>query len=176
MIIRNTFPDWLLLCTCLRNEEQEKGYLNVPNHHKTKEFLALHKIMENLGITGDLFKNCVKFCVFFLFEDQFPVISSVLSEEMRKVYGAMSPSYEQNQPKRCKMHSILRICGIVFCAGESFGVLRLETSPQTSFSNDNLIKQFTTCRLAISQNIPCLPPSPLPPSPPPPPTKERNFA
>ena len=85
---------------------------------------------------------------------------------MRKVYGAMSPSYEQNQPKRCKMHSILRTCGIVFCAGESFGVLRLETSPETFFSNDNLIKQFTTCRLAISQNIPCLPPSPLPLPPP----------
>ena len=44
--------------------------------------------------------------------------------------------------------------GIVFCAGESFGALRLETSPQISFSNDNLIKQFTTWRLAISQNIP----------------------
>ena len=75
-------------------------------------------------------------------EDQFAVISSVLSQEMRKVYGAMSPSYEQNQPKRCKMHSILRTCGIVFCAGESFGVLRLETSPQTSFSNGNLIEQY----------------------------------
>ena len=38
--------------------------------------------------------------------------------------------------------------GIVFCAGESFGVLRLGTSPQISFSNDNLIKQFTTSRLS----------------------------
>ena len=75
-------------------------------------------------------------------EDQFAVISSVLSQEMRKVYGAMSPSYEQNQPKRCKMHSILRTCGIVSRAGESFGVLRLETSPQTSFSNGNLIEQY----------------------------------
>ena len=42
VIIRNTFPDWLLLCTCLRNEKQQKGYLNVANHYKTKEFLALH--------------------------------------------------------------------------------------------------------------------------------------
>ena len=75
-------------------------------------------------------------------EDQFAVISSVLSQEMRKVYGAMSLSYEQNQPKRCKMHSILRTCGIVSYAGESFGVLRLETSPQTSFSNGNLIEQY----------------------------------
>ena len=83
-------------------------------------------------------------------EDQFAVISSVLSQEMRKVYGAMSPSYEQNQPKRCKMHSILCTCGIVSCAGESFGVLRLETSPQTSFSNGNLIEQYLR-----SQNIPC---------------------
>ena len=57
---------------------------------------------------------------------------------------------------------------IVICAGESFGVLRLGTSPQISFSNDNLIKQFTTCRLAISQNIPWLLPLPSPPPPPPP--------
>ena len=109
MIIKNTFPDWLLLCTCLRNKKQEKGYLNVPNHYKTKEFLALHKIMENLGITGDSFVYGTKFCVLnrnighkqivlfgFLFsfccEDQFDVISSVLSQGMRKVYRAMSPS------------------------------------------------------------------------------------
>ena len=39
-----------------------------------------------------------------------------------------------------------------------FGVLRLGTSPKTSFSNDNLIKQFATRRLAIAENVPCLPP------------------
>ena len=39
-----------------------------------------------------------------------------------------------------------------------FGVLRLGTSPKTSFINDNLIKQFATRRLAIAQNVPCLPP------------------
>ena len=53
--------------------------------------------------------------------------------------------------------------GIVFCAGESFGVLRRETSPQISFSNDNLIKQFTTCRLPkIYLGSPPLPPPPSP--------------
>ena len=109
VIIKNTFPDWLLLCTCLRNKKQEKGYLNVPNHYKTKEFLALHKIMENLGISGDSFVYGTKFCVLnrnighkqlalfgfpfsFCCEDQFDVISSVLSQGMRKVYRAMSPS------------------------------------------------------------------------------------
>ena len=64
--------------------------------------------MENLGITGVSFVYCTKFCVFkievsgtnnspyldslSLFEDQFAVISSVSSQEMRKVYRAMSPS------------------------------------------------------------------------------------
>lgn len=51
VIIRNTFPDWLLLCTCLRNEKQEKRCLNVPNQYKTKEFL------------GDSFVYCTKFCI-----------------------------------------------------------------------------------------------------------------
>ena len=152
VIIRNTFPDWLLLCTCLRNEKQEKRCLNVPNQCKTKEFLALHKNGEFEDYRWFLcllhevlcFKSKYRAQTISLIwiEDQFAVISSVLSQEMRKVYGAMSPSYEQNQPKRCKMHSILRTCGIVSCAGESFGVLRLETSPQTSFSNGNLIEQY----------------------------------
>ena len=166
VIIRNTFPDWLLswlLCTCLRNEKQEKGCLNAPKNKRSPRppykngefgdyrcfFCLLHEVL--------CFKSKYRAQTSSLIwiEDQFAVISTVLSQEMRKVYRAMSPSYEKNQPKRCKMHSILRTCGIVFCVGESFGVLRLETSPQTSFSNDNLIKQFTTCRLAISQNIPC---------------------
>ena len=63
VITKNTFPDWLLLCTCLRNEKQEKGYLNVANHYKTKEVLALHTKMANLGITGVSFVYCTKFCV-----------------------------------------------------------------------------------------------------------------
>ena len=65
--------------------------------------------MENLGITGDFFVYGTKFCVLnrnighkqialfgfllsFCCEDQFDVISSVLSQGMRKVYRAMSPS------------------------------------------------------------------------------------
>ena len=58
--------------------------------------------------------------------------------------------------------------GIVFCAGESFGVLRLGTSPQISFSNDSLTKQFTTSRLS------CDFPKYTLVAPPPPPQK-RNF-
>ena len=55
--------------------------------------------------------------------------------------------------------------GIVFCAGESFGVLRLGTSPQISFSNDSLIKQFTTFRLSCDflKYTLVAPPPPSPP-------------
>ena len=91
----------------LTQRETRERLFNVPNHYKTKEFLALDKIMENLGITGDSFVYCTKFCVLnrnighkqlalldslSLFEDQFTVIFSVLSQEIRKVYRAMSPS------------------------------------------------------------------------------------
>ena len=171
VIIRNTFPDWLLLCTCLRNEKQEKGYLNVPNHYKTKEFLALHKKMENLGITGDSFVYCTKFCVLSELKYRAQTISLIwipflsLGISLRLFLQFYRRRWERSiglchrvknkiSQKDTKCIPSCVTAGIVFCAGESFGVLRLGTSPQISFSNDNLIKQFTTWRLAISQNIP----------------------
>ena len=177
MIIRNTFPYWLLLCTCLRNEKQEKGYLDVPNHYKTKEFLALYKIIENLGITGVSFVYCTKFCVLSKLNYRTQTISLVwipflslrislllLLQFYRRRWGrSIGLCHRVKNKISQKDAKSIPSCvtaGIVFCAGESFGVLRLGTSPQICFSNDNLIKQFTTCRLAISQNIPWLP---LPP-------------
>ena len=171
VITRNTFPDWLLLCTCLRNEKQEKGYLNVPNHYKTKEFLALHKKMENLRITGDSFVYCTKFCVLSELKYRAQTISLIwipflsLRISLRLFLQFYRRRWERSiglchrvknkiSQKDTKCIPSCVTAGIVFCAGESFGVLRLGTSPQISFSNDNLIKQFTTWRLAISQNIP----------------------
>ena len=136
--------------------------------------------MENLGITGVSFVYCTKFCVLSKLKYRAQTISLIwipflsLRISLRlflqfyrrrwgRSIGLCHRVKNKISQKDAKCIPSCVTAGIVFCAGESFGVLRLGTSPQISFSNENLIKQFTTCRLAISQNIPWLPPPPSPP-------------
>ena len=173
VIMRNTFPDWLLLCSCLRNERQEKDYLNVPNHYKTKEVIALHKKWWIWGLRSVSFVYCTKFCVLSKLNYRTQTISltwipflslriclqfflQFYRRRWERSIGLCHRLKNKISQKDAKCIPSCVTAGIVFCAGESFGVLRLGTSPQISFSNDNLIKQFTTSRLAISQNIPWL--------------------
>ena len=132
--------------------------------------------MANLGITGVSFVYCTKFCVLnrtighkqlILFGFPFSLWGSVCGYFFSFILGDEKDLCHRVKNKisqkdaKCIPSRVT--AGIVICAGESFGVLRLGTSPQISFSNVNLIKQFTTCRLAISQNIPWLLPLPPPP-------------
>ena len=170
VIIRNTFPDWLLLCTCLRNEKQEKRCLNVPNQYKTKEFLALHKngefedyrwflclLHEVLYFKSKYRAQTISLICMIPFLSLGISLLLFLQFYRWRWERSIGLCYRVKNKISQKDTNCIPSCvtaGIVFCAGESFGVLRLETSPQISFSNDNLIKQFTTWRLAISQNIP----------------------
>ena len=155
VITRNTFPDWLLLCTCLRNEKQEKGYLNVPNHYKTKEFLALHK---KWRIWGLQVIPCLLHKVLY-FKSKYraqtisliwiPFLSLRISLRLflqfyrwrwERSIGLCHRVKNKISQKDTKCVPSCVTVGILFCAGESFGVLRQGTSPQISFSNDILIK------------------------------------
>ena len=118
--------------------------------------------MENLRITGDSFVYCTKFC--FLSELKYraqtisliwiPFLSLRISLRLflqfyrrrwERSIGLCHRVKNKISQKDTKCIPSCVTAGIVFCVGESFGVLRLGTSPQISFSNDNLLKQFTPC-------------------------------
>ena len=130
--------------------------------------------MENLRISGVSFVYCMKFCVLSELKYRAQTISLIwipflsLRISLRlflqfyrrrwgRSIGLCHRVKNKFSQKDAKCIPSCVTAGIVLCAGESFGVLRLGTSPQISFSNDNLIKQFTTSdSVAISQNIPWL--------------------
>ena len=128
--------------------------------------------MDNLGFTGVSFVYCTKLCVLRKLNYRTQTISPIwipflslrislqlflqfYRRRWERSIGLCHRVKNKISQKDVKCIPSCETAGIVtvFCAGESFGVLRLGTSPQISFSNDNLIKQFTTWRLAISQNI-----------------------
>ena len=132
--------------------------------------------MENLRISGVSFVYCTKFCVLSESKYRAQTISLIwipflsLGISLRLFLQFYSRRWERSiglchrvknkiSQKDAKCIPSCVVAELVFGAGESFGVLRLETSPQTSFSNDNLIQQF-----------------PFPTPPPAPRTKGRNFA
>ena len=144
VIIRNTFPDWLLLCTCLRNEKQEKRCLNVPNQYKTKEFLVLHKNGEFEDYRWFLcllhevlcFKSKYRAQTISLIWIPFLSlrISLLLFLQFYRRGWERSMGYvtelRTKSVKRCKMHSILRNCRNGFLRGWDLASWDLELVPR----------------------------------------------
>ena len=131
--------------------------------------------MENLRISGVSFVYCTKFCVLSESKYRAQTISLIwipflsLGISLRLFLQFYSRRWERSiglchrvknkiSQKDAKCIPSCVVAELVFGAGESFGVLRLETSPQTSFSNDNLIQQF-----------------PFPTPPPPPPGRKEEI-
>ena len=137
--------------------------------------------MENLRISGVSFVYCTKFCVLSKLKYRaqtisliwIPFLSSRISLRLflqfyrrrwERSIGLCHRVKNKISQKDTKCIPSCVTAGIVFCAGESFGVLRLGTSPQISFSNDSLIKQFTTSRLSCDfPKYTLVAPPPFPP-------------